>query len=131
MYNPQRWHQETRIAAYSEKSSLVGRGAVDDGVGVRWCRDAYTTWLELLTLLLDKLSSPPQSDRCEVDCAGGDVKLHVLLSRECWCLSSEYWTPTNVSFFWTLGLGDDKTDAVYCKNNRTIINKVNLIVQNY
>lgn len=80
MHNPQKGFQDTRIAAYSENSSLVGRGAVDDGVGVRWLRDAYTTWLELLSLLLNKESSPPQSDRCDVDCTGGNGKLHVLLS---------------------------------------------------
>lgn len=120
-HNPQKGFQDTRIAAYSENSSLVGRGAVDDGVGVRWLRDAYRTWLELLSLLLDKEPSPPQSDRCDVDCTGGNV----LLSR------NEYWTLTNPSRFRTLGLGDNKTDvAVDCKHNRIIVNVVHMVVQN-
>lgn len=128
MHNPQKGYHETRIAAYSENSSLVGRGAVDDGVGVRWLRDAYTTWLELLSLLLNKESSPTQSDRCDT---GGNGKLHVLLSREGRCVSSEYWTLTNSSRFRAVGLGDDKTDvAVYCKHNRIIVNVVHMVVQN-
>lgn len=117
-------NQETRIDAYSENSSCVWRDVVDDGVGARWCRDAYTTWLDLLSLLLDKGSSL-QSNSCDVDCPGCNVKLHALLLWECCCVSSEFWTQTNSSRFRTMGLDDDMTDAaVYCKHNMIIINMV-------